>query len=113
MMDQAAGTTIDNHTKAIYLQNQSRYYFRCNNILQLLSFLCPSAVILLVSGHRISSALTGNILSDRVLYAAPLLIVAGAVIEAVRLSWDPLQRALRLGSEARRLELLPDQPSAC
>ena len=113
IMDQAAGTTIDNHTKAIHLQALSRYYFRCNNILQLLSFFCPSVAILLVSGHRISSALTGNILSNQVLYAALLLIVVGAVISAVHLSWNPLQHALRLDSEARRLELSPDQPSAC
>ena len=113
IMDQAAGTTIDNHTKAIHLQALSRRYFHYNNALQLLGLLGPSAAILLVSGHRISSALTGNVLSNQVLYAALLLIVIGMVISSVHLSWDPLQHALRLDSEARRLELSPDQPSAC
>ena len=108
-MEREPDATIDNHTNANDLRALGRCYFHYNNVLQLLAFLCPSAAILLVSGHRISSALTGNVLSNRVLYAALLLIVVGVGISAVNLSWDPLRRALRLDSEARRLELLSEK----
>ncbi|TVR36151.1 MAG: hypothetical protein EA404_00060, partial [Spirochaetaceae bacterium] len=66
--------------------------------------ICPSAAILLVTGDRILSATTPHSipLPVPVAQAALLLIVAGLFIHAFQLSWNPLERALRLDRQARR-----------